>query len=99
MVIINNPGSEEVLGRPVDVVAADCLQGLLYYLAVYLFMNLGAFAIVAIIRPWLPRGKMQRKTQRDRPPWRCGRGARGGGEPDPPANSWIGPYRGARGPR
>jgi len=27
-----------------------CLEGLLYYLAVYLFMNLGAFAIVAIIR-------------------------------------------------
>ena len=27
-----------------------CLEGLLYYLAVYMFMNLGAFAIVAIIR-------------------------------------------------
>ena len=27
-----------------------CLQGLLYYLLVYLFMNLGAFAIVAILR-------------------------------------------------
>jgi len=30
--------------------AAYCVQGLLYYLAVYFFMNLGAFAIVALIR-------------------------------------------------
>jgi NADH-quinone oxidoreductase subunit N len=30
--------------------ARRCLEGLLYYLAVYLFMNLGAFAIVALIR-------------------------------------------------
>ena len=27
-----------------------CLEGLLYYLWVYLFMNLGAFAIVAFLR-------------------------------------------------
>jgi NADH-quinone oxidoreductase subunit N len=30
--------------------AAGALEGLIYYLAVYLFMNLGAFAIVALIR-------------------------------------------------
>lgn len=30
--------------------ATRALEGLLYYLAVYLFMNLGAFAIVALIR-------------------------------------------------
>ncbi len=29
---------------------AQALEGLLYYLAVYMFMNLGAFAIVALIR-------------------------------------------------
>ncbi len=30
--------------------ASRCIQGLLYYLTVYMFMNLGAFAIVAFIR-------------------------------------------------
>ncbi len=30
--------------------AAQCVEGLTYYLAVYLFMNLAAFAIVALIR-------------------------------------------------
>lgn len=30
--------------------ATRCLEGLLFYLGVYLFMNLGAFAIVALIR-------------------------------------------------
>ena len=30
--------------------AARCIEGLMYYLAVYLFMNLAAFAIVALIR-------------------------------------------------
>lgn len=33
-----------------SVEANRCIEGLLYYLVVYLFMNLGAFAIVAIIR-------------------------------------------------
>ena len=45
-------------GTPPEGITADelresqqrCLEGLLYYLAVYLFMNLGAFAIVALIR-------------------------------------------------
>ncbi|MFP6702458.1 MAG: NADH-quinone oxidoreductase subunit N [Planctomycetaceae bacterium] len=30
--------------------AADCVEGVLFYLAVYLFMNFGAFAVVALIR-------------------------------------------------
>lgn len=30
--------------------AAQCVQGLLYYLVVYFFMNLGVFAIVAFVR-------------------------------------------------
>jgi len=30
--------------------AADCIEGVLFYLSVYLFMNFGAFAIVALIR-------------------------------------------------
>jgi NADH-quinone oxidoreductase subunit N len=32
------------------LLAAGALEGLIYYLAVYLFMNLGAFSIVAVIR-------------------------------------------------
>ncbi|VAX39893.1 NADH-ubiquinone oxidoreductase chain N [hydrothermal vent metagenome] len=32
------------------VLAQKCVEGLMYYLAVYLFMNLGAFAVVAIVR-------------------------------------------------
>ena len=47
MVVILNSG-----GNPIEVKsqAATCLEGLMFYLAVYLFMNLGAFAIVALIR-------------------------------------------------
>lgn len=41
-------------GRPgaaeADVATLSCVEGLIYYLFVYLFMNLGAFAIVALIR-------------------------------------------------
>ena len=33
-----------------QILAADCVEGVLFYLSVYLFMNLGAFAIVALIR-------------------------------------------------
>ncbi len=32
------------------ILAADCIEGVLFYLSVYLFMNFGAFAIVALIR-------------------------------------------------
>src|SRR5690606_4399955 len=47
VVILNAPASA---GLDTHVEATKALEGLLYYLAVYLFMNLGAFAIVAIIR-------------------------------------------------
>ena len=33
-----------------QMLATDCVEGVLFYLSVYLFMNLGAFAIVALIR-------------------------------------------------
>lgn len=45
MVVLNG---EDVPDR--QELATRCIEGLLYYLAVYLFMNLGAFAIVALIR-------------------------------------------------
>ena len=47
MVILNAPAGS--LHDPL-VDANRCLEGLLYYLFVYLFMNLGAFAVVALIR-------------------------------------------------
>lgn len=37
-------------GLDVDSATLSCIEGLIYYLFVYLFMNLGAFAIVALIR-------------------------------------------------
>jgi NADH-quinone oxidoreductase subunit N len=49
MVVINGP--LEATGVSVRRVAAEyAVQGLLYYLVVYFFMNLGAFAVVALIR-------------------------------------------------
>ena len=52
MVIAHNsgasPGTEAA--TQAKQLAADCVEGVLFYLAVYLFMNLGAFAIVALIR-------------------------------------------------
>ena len=33
-----------------QMLVTDCVEGVLFYLSVYLFMNLGAFAIVALIR-------------------------------------------------
>lgn len=47
VVLLNGPDGASVLARQQ---AGTCIEGLLYYLAVYLFMNLGAFAIVALIR-------------------------------------------------
>jgi NADH-quinone oxidoreductase subunit N len=47
MVILNAPAGT---GLDTSAEAARAIEGLLYYLAVYLFMNLGAFAIVALIR-------------------------------------------------
>jgi len=47
LVILNPPGKPSGLTTQQ---AAGCLEGLMYYLGVYLFMNLGAFACVALIR-------------------------------------------------
>jgi NADH-quinone oxidoreductase subunit N len=50
MVVLNAPAGESVTAAVRIASASKCIQGLLYYLAVYFFMNLGAFAIVAIVR-------------------------------------------------
>jgi len=47
VVILNAP---TVAGFDREFEARRAVEGLLYYLSVYLFMNLGAFAIVALIR-------------------------------------------------
>lgn len=47
MVILNG---EKPAGFAFEEAKQRSIQGLLYYLVVYLFMNLGAFAIVALIR-------------------------------------------------
>ena len=46
MLIMQNSGQADAYGERISA----CVGGLLYYLAVYLFMNLGAFAVVALIR-------------------------------------------------
>lgn len=48
MVILNGDAAGAGLNKSQET--RRCIEGLLYYLAVYLFMNLGAFAIVALIR-------------------------------------------------
>lgn len=45
LVMINHKDASSLSG---DI--NSCVGGLLYYLAVYLFMNLGAFAVVALVR-------------------------------------------------
>ncbi len=47
LVLLNAP---EDVGLDTRAEASRCVAGLLYYLSVYLFMNLGAFAVVALIR-------------------------------------------------
>jgi NADH-quinone oxidoreductase subunit N len=47
MVVLSAPADAQIDAHQQ---AAQCLEGLLYYLCVYLFMNLGAFAITALIR-------------------------------------------------
>jgi NADH-quinone oxidoreductase subunit N len=47
LVLLNAP--QGAVADPIGY-AAQCLEGLMYYLAVYLFMNLAAFACVALIR-------------------------------------------------
>ncbi|MFN0051886.1 MAG: NADH-quinone oxidoreductase subunit N [Planctomycetales bacterium] len=50
MVILNAPAGSHAAIQDRAASATYCVQGLLYYLSVYFFMNLGAFAIVALIR-------------------------------------------------
>ena len=50
MVILNAPTAGSLSSEARSASAETCIQGLLYYLAVYFFMNLGAFAIVALVR-------------------------------------------------
>ena len=47
LVTLNAPGNTPV--NPAEG-AIHCIEGLTYYLAVYLFMNLTAFAVVALVR-------------------------------------------------
>jgi len=47
MVFLNAPAGSDLTKTEA---ATGCLEALLYYLWVYLFMNLGAFAIVALLR-------------------------------------------------
>ncbi|WP_437227592.1 NADH-quinone oxidoreductase subunit N [Planctomicrobium sp. SH661] len=47
LILLNAPGGPTAQS---ELDASGCLEGLMYYLAVYLFMNLGAFACVAMIR-------------------------------------------------
>jgi NADH-quinone oxidoreductase subunit N len=50
MVILNAPTTGPLASAGRTASAQTCIQGLLYYLAVYFFMNLGAFAIAALVR-------------------------------------------------
>ena len=50
LVMLNAPETIGWSANEVAENAARCVNGLLYYLTVYLFMNLGAFAIVVMIR-------------------------------------------------
>ncbi len=50
MVVLNAPADSTLSATQQSELATGSIQGLLYYLVVYLFMNLGAFAIVALIR-------------------------------------------------
>ena len=50
MVILNAPAAAGITPESRMESARLCIQGLLNYLAVYFFKNLGAFAIVALIR-------------------------------------------------
>ncbi len=49
MVVLNGSEPPDAVVSRAEA-ARDCIEGLLYYLVVYFFMNLGAFAIVALIR-------------------------------------------------
>lgn len=51
MVILS--GGRSIEGFDYKLEAARCLEGLMFYLFVYLFMNLGAFAVTALIRNYV----------------------------------------------
>jgi NADH-quinone oxidoreductase subunit N len=50
VVLLSSGDKSESNGLLLDERAARAVEGLLYYLAAYLFMNLGAFSITALIR-------------------------------------------------
>jgi NADH-quinone oxidoreductase subunit N len=50
LMVILNGGAPGVTASARASAAQFCVRGLLYYLSVYFFMNLGAFAIVALVR-------------------------------------------------
>jgi NADH-quinone oxidoreductase subunit N len=49
LVILNAPASAGLSSTDIQQQASQCIEGLMYYLAVYLLINLGAFANVAFI--------------------------------------------------
>jgi NADH-quinone oxidoreductase subunit N len=49
-ILLNAPLGDQFTALDRSEAAAKCIQGLLYYLVVYFFMNLGVFAIVAFVR-------------------------------------------------
>ena len=60
------------LANDKPLLAADCIEGVLFYLAVYLFMNLGAFAIVALIRNQVYGEEIEDyRGLKDQCPWLC----------------------------
>jgi len=60
------------LANDKPLLAADCIEGVLFYLAVYLFMNLGAFAVVALIRNQVFSEEIEDyRGLKDQCPWLC----------------------------
>jgi len=60
------------LSKGNTILAADCIEGVLFYLVVYLFMNLGAFAIVALIRNQLYSEEIaDYRGLKNECPWLC----------------------------
>lgn len=50
LVFLNAPANSPFSAEELEGKAARAIDGMLYYLSVYLFMNLGAFAVTALIR-------------------------------------------------
>lgn len=47
LVVMNSPGGS---GLVVQDASIGCVEGLMYYIVVYMFMNLAAFAVIALLR-------------------------------------------------